>query len=721
MTNLLKDEEFSGALTEILKACEKEDHELRAAKVKEWQKYEMFWHGFQHLFWSDRDETWISTGDAGWQDRIAAELEDDDVEEFYDYVIDIFTSHGESIIAALSAQLPVVRFLPDDADVEMDVLTAKTYNKIVDLLYRHNNAKLVFIKSLFYIYIAGIVFSYLYKDTSEDYGTNEVSKYGTEEVEEPFNTCGDCGSEDVVEGYCTACGSDNIIQGTRPKTNPIKIDTVQEPKSRAKMDVFGPLHVKIPFLVRKPEEVNYLILYTDQYKSEVKAALDPDEELEGIIEAEHVADTDRTEHLEYTGDDAQDKLTVIRLWLTPDRYWMAPEDHRKTLFKNYPRGCHIEFIGNSRIPTIIEEERLKDRWNIGVGGLSTFIHADARCRPIVPVQELRNELINMTEDTIEHSIPTEFADPSALNFDQYGKFSALPGNIYKASMRGNQPLGNSFYSTTRATLSKDAPTFQKSLDQDAQFVTGSFPSIYGGPSEGKSRTFSEYAASRQMALQRLTIVWTYVVDFWQRTMHSLVNLYTNIMVEDERFVTRDGNNYMNVWIRRSELKGKIGGVEPESSDSFPVSLIQKRDMIEKFIELNNDYINSVLYTPRNAKVIQDTLAFDELEIPGEGQRSKQIMEISEMIGADPIMQGQMILPSVQIEPEIDDDEAHIDTLIGYLVQPEGLDLRKNDNKSYENLKAHLRMHQMSLMQKTMTQTDTPPGESPDTTAAEPEA
>ena len=68
--SLLKDDEFSGTLTEILRACEKEDEEIRESKVSVWKKHELFWHGFQQLFWSDNDKTWISTSDSGWQDRL---------------------------------------------------------------------------------------------------------------------------------------------------------------------------------------------------------------------------------------------------------------------------------------------------------------------------------------------------------------------------------------------------------------------------------------------------------------------------------------------------------------------------------------------------------------------------------------------------------------------------------------------------------------------------
>ena len=72
-----------------------------------------------------------------------------------------------------------------------------------------------------------------------------------------------------------------------------------------------------------------------------------------------------------------------------------------------------------------------------------------------------------------------------------------------------------------------------------------------------------------MALQRLSIVWNLVVDWWVRTIAGSVLLYADCIVEDEKFTKYESGSYVNVWIKRSQMEGKIGGVEPEASESFP--------------------------------------------------------------------------------------------------------------------------------------------------------
>ena len=726
MPELKLSEETKIALKAILEECENEDSEARQAQIRTWQKNEMFWHGMQHLFWSRSNETWISPADVNWREGLSAE-ELDEVSGFDDVVIDIFKPHGESIIAALSSQLPTVRFLPDDADSETDVLTARTYNKIVDLLYRHNRAKLVFFRALFYIFIHGIVFSYRYKDTDKKYGTYEVPQYGMEDVIEEVPHCAECEGQNIQDvtdpaysnkpQVCQDCGSTNIKTETVTRSKPTQTGTETLPKSRAKLDIFGPLHVKVSRGARNQDECGYLILYSDAYKTEAKALFGEDFEKE--IDGESVTDSDRTSHLEGGDEESGNKILVKQVWIRPSRYWAAKRAGRLELEKKYPDGCHVTFLGKESLIAEVDSEDLDDRWEIGVAGLSTLIHADPLCRPLTPIQELRNLLVNLTKDTIRYGIPSGFADPSALNFDSWGKFEAAPGYTYQAKPKGNRPLGDSFYTTERATLSSEVPAFMKSLDLDAQFSSGSQPALYGGPSEGKSRTFSEYAASGEKALQRLSIAWTFMTDWWQRTMHGLVDLYVGMLVEDEHYAVTEGGSYVNVWIRQSNLKGKVGGVESEGSDSFPVSLIQKRGMIEKFIELNNPDINAVLYSPENAGVIQDVLAFPELKIPGEVQRIKQLVEINELARDEPVEDPNApggAMPSVMPEPDVDDDEVHIQVLKYFLADTTGLDLKRENLLGYLNIKAHLALHEMSLQLKTMSQTATPPGEPPDTTA-----
>ena len=717
MTEL--DEELQGSLKDIVTLCEKEDDEIRKAQVRMWKKNEEFWHGVQYLFWSERDETWVSPLDVTWRSQFTEE-ELHELGPFYDYVVDIFKAHGESIISALSAQIPSLRFIPDDADDQADVITAKTYSKIADLVCRHNKAKLVYMRALFYQYINGIVFAYVYKDTDPRYGTREVPQYSTETRRVDYLTCSNCGYvRDANEQQCPQCGAAEADYTPQFEEVPVQTGTVAVPKTRVKIDVFGGLNVKVPYYARRQEDCNYLILSTDQPKSLVQSVF-PDKA--DKIEAEHISNMERFARSQYSyesGSEPEQKhlVTVIKAWLRPSEFWREKDEaKRKKLQQKFPKGCRVTLVGKNKVFISAEDEDLDDRWVIGQAGLSTYIHSDPICRPLVPIQELRNQLVNLTMDTIEHGIPATFADKEVLDFDAYGKFEAAPGFIFPVKMRGNRPVSEHFFTEPKATFPREVPGFIRNLDQDAQFATGSFPSIYGGPSEGKSRTYSEYAASRQMALQRLSICNMLTTDWWMRTMELAVRTFADLVIDDERYVEFDSGSYVNVWIRRSELSGKVGGVEPETSDAFPVSLVQKRDLIMRLIELNNQYLNTALYSPDNVSILADVLALTDLKLPGEDQRVKQVIEINDLRKEGPVDE---ITPTVLPEPEVDDDAVHIEVLRNFLVSSAGLDLKRTNPPGYANCVAHLRLHLQSLQLKSIQQFGgSPPGVEPETTAVE---
>jgi len=772
-------DELKDSLKEIAKSCKKEDEEIFKAMRRQWKKAEEFWKGVQYLFWDSTSEAWASPMLESLNNVVDLDEEDEDqVGSFSDKVVDIYKAHGESIISALAAQLPAVRFLPDDADETQDVITARTYSKIAELIIRHNKAKLVFLKALFYLANQGIVASYRYKDSDFKYGSYKVPSFGSQETESKKFICKVCGYESDVDwsagslndaAGATASAKDadgnsgkhqpfeytpdatvsdsddaGAVASTttcpqchepgKPKVEkvtgevPVQTGIEDRPKTRVKLDIFGPLHFKVSYYARNQSECNYLGLLLYQGKDTI-CELYPDKYDDIEKEQADVSEGFTRSVFQYPAEqeiESRHILPVSRWWFRPAIFNRETKKHlREELKKKFPDGCKVTLIGKTEIFAAVEPDKFDDRWEIGQAGLSTYIYSDAILRPLIQIQEIRNQLINLIIETIEHGIPSEFADPEILNFDTYGRFEAVPGFIYKTKPgRPSEPIGNAFYTSSRATLSREVAMFLKQIDEDAQFAVGSYPANYGGPSQGKSRTFAEYAMSGQMALRRQSITWALIVDWWIRTIAGCVNMFVDTVVEDEKYTQFKDGNYMNVWIKRSQLTGKVGGVEPESAEGFPISIAQKKDLYIKLMELNNDFINNALYKPDNAKILQDTMGLTELRLPGEEQRIKQVIEIGELIkdGAEPVPTSQIapdgqenMISSVPIDSNVDDHQVHIETLISFMVDLPGLDLLREKPEAYANLTAHLRMHQQAMAQAMMSAGTTPPGK-PEPTA-----
>src|SRR3990172_3532480 len=137
------------ALKKLLEIAEREDSAVRDDLVREAKRNDLFWHGFQHIFWDSIAMDWrIPTHD----DLRNLSNVSEEADFLYDYVINIIKPHGESIIAALSSDIPSVRFKPFDPDKSTDVTAAKGASDTAYKIAKDNKDSLLFIHALFTLY-----------------------------------------------------------------------------------------------------------------------------------------------------------------------------------------------------------------------------------------------------------------------------------------------------------------------------------------------------------------------------------------------------------------------------------------------------------------------------------------------------------------------------------------------------------------------------------------
>lgn len=687
-------EELQACLKQLVDEVEKEDSWVRKQQLKTWKKAEEFWHGIQYIFWSETRQDWVSPTNGNWfQDQEGREGAEG---PFYDFVINIYRAHGESIIAAMSAQVPAVRFPPDNADDEDDLMTSKTFSKIADLIQRHNKAKLLVLKALMIFWNQGTVYAYHPPKADEVFGVTHVPNYKDK------STCSACGYEEDTEqstNQCPQCGQEL-------QTTTVLDGFTSSPKSRVLIDLYSPLNVKVSYSARNQAECGYLDLKTDQPVALMKHSFP---HIADKIDSDigDTGDYDKVARAPSTHsriEENRNNITFRRTWLRPYLFENLPkgkEAEKKKLIKLFPDGCYVGHIG-----TVYAESRnecFDKYWTIGQATLSTYIHCDSIGNPLMSPQEMRNVLTNLTLDTIEHGIPNTYADSETVDFETYSQHESRPGVLYPVKRKPGENISSSFYESSRASISKETSQFGAQLDKDGQFVSGSFPSIYGGPSSASSRTASEYNQSRQMALQRLSLAWTLLSYFWADMIEKCVKIYISNMLEDEKYTIRENNSYQTVWIKQAELTGHVGEVESEGSDSFPVSSPQKQTLLMKLMELNNEFLNAALFDTENRKILADSLSFPDFNIPGEDQRIKQARETQEML------KGAVIEP----EFDVDDHATHISSLKHFMVSNIGLDLKRTDPMAYERCRLHLMIHNQMLTQQTQQQfQDATPGQAP---------
>lgn len=715
-------DEVKDALRRIFVLCMQEDEAGRITQLRTAKRNEEYWRGIQYLFWDQGSSDW--------------RLPPEELLDQLPKVINIYKAHGESIIAALSASLPYVRFYPEDADNAQDLATAKAYTSLSELIQKRNKATLLFVKSLFILFNQQFVASYNYSVDNEKYGTYQIPVIKTVPVSTPVEACPECGQPQMPDqtglgGFggleepqpgCQSCGyvgsmMQDFIEEEKPMIT--KYETLN--KAREIIDVFGPLFVKIPLRCRKQEDCGYVILSMEQHYALVKDMYPKisEEVTEGATVESFGRYARRFSEVDYA---ESNQVTVHRCWFRPWLFNIIGDNKLEIiaeLKKEFPQGCRVTLIesgskGSELFAEAVDED-LDDHWTISVSGVSPYLHADPVGDSLIPMQEITNDLSHLTLETIRHGIPLNFATPDVLDFEEYQSHEARPGDIVPALPGyGQRSIGEGFHSLQTATLSKEVQYFSEKIEQGAQFVVGSFPSIYGGPQEGGG-TLGEYAMSKSQALQRLSLLWKMLNDWWADTMRKSVDDTVELMRGryDERDVVRQNNSFVNVWVRQSDVIGTIGHVVSETSDTFPMTSSQKMDLMVKLIEFNNEMINGALFHPENSQFVATVLGAPDLFIPGVDQRSKQYREIQEMRGQTPQDGGfdemgqPIMMSSCPIDPDVDEHEIHVAVLKAFLCTEVGQDAKTNDPGTYLNwishLKEHLQIVQQQMMEQAMQQ------------------
>lgn len=701
-------DEIAKAIVDICFACDQEDLNARNVMMMTWKKYEMYWRGIQAFYNSVAHDWQVPNAEMLSELGIPADA--------YTRVLNVTKPYGESIVAALSSSLPSITYLPDDAEVDEDVATAKAYSKIEELINRHNSSPLLFMKAIWLLYKEGLVFAHNYNREDSKYGTykaqNKVNK--TRDVHNV--SCPECAGSvqmhslppEVSGGKEIQCPNCQQQMLPEVETNQELFEEIQEvdkPKTRECIDVYGPLYIKVPWSAKKQEDFGYLSRRFEQDKALLMEIYHEfADDIEKVGTAEYL-DYERfaRQGVEIQGEILSNQLTCRQTWLRPWKYNILGGGQRdliNALKKLFPDGCCATIVGNSLLVEVTSE-KLDEHWTTSIHPLSSNVHVDAMVTSLIPIQDAQTDIFNLGIQTIEQGIPETFADPAVLDFDKYKNEEATPGMLYAATPPPGKTMSDSFYTLKSASLSEEYSVFKGNLDKAGEFVTGAFPSVYGGEQEG-GKTLGEYRESRGQALQRLGITWQVLSYWWSELMSKSTISFARHMGTDEKIVKQNGTGYVNTWIRRVELDGKVGGVQPETSNQLPSTWSQQRDLIFQLMNMKSPEISSMLMHPNNTPVLRKIGGLTDLYIPGEDSRNKQYAEFIDLLnGVD-----------VQVL-ETDDHQIELITCKSFLNSGTGLTYKKLQPQGFQKIMAHYQQHMQFLGTLTgQAQPNSQPGQEP---------
>ena len=704
------DDDTKRLIKQMVDHFDDEDRAVRDRQIRTWRRLKLLWENIQNIYYSEVAHDW----------RIPDNGVEGDDQSYYDKPVNIYRAYLESIIAALSVSIPSIICYPDDADNPLDISTAKAGDKIAELVFKHNNAPLLWLHALFVFCTEGMIACYTYPKESEEFGTYDKNNYSETEEKHKISTCPNCNAEmddqlvtpddESTEvppmDTCPNCGQ--YVQPSVQESTLIitaLAGITKEPKSRILMEVYGGLFVKVPVWARNQRDCSYLIYsYETHYANVLEKYPDLREDItSGSASYDLYEQWGRTSP-QYKGERPINNTTVRNVWLRPSAYNILNDDEMKKIRDKYPDGLYAclvnEFVADA------ENQKLDDYWTLTYNPMSDYIHFDPLGLLLTSVQDITNDLISLTVQTVEHGIPQTFADPKVLNFNSYRNSEVIPGGIYPATPKSGKSLSDGFYEVRTATLSQEVLPFAEKIQEMGQMVSGALPSLFGGQMSG-SRTASEYSMSRAQALQRLQTTWKMLTLWWKDVYSKVIPLYIEEVKDDERQVKRDEfGNFVNVFIRKAELEGKIGNIELESNENLPITWNQQKDAIMELFKLQNDTINQSLMSPENVPYLKRVIGLNEYNIPGEDDRQKQYEEIQLLVASEPIqspMQGQPSQPSVDIDADIDNNGLHADICRRWAVGDAGRLCKLENPNGYQNVLLHMRAHNTAIQQQQMQQ------------------
>jgi len=700
------------AFRSLGKMFDDEDRNSWEVFAQKYKKLRSFWHGFQRIAWDANKKDWITP-----EQFLELDPKSDIDPDEYNYIINIFKAHGESIIAAISASLPYVRFYPRDADEYKDIIAAAAQSKASEFIQKANEAPILFLHMFWILYTSSFAATYTYYEESDEFGTVKVPILGVSSEVNSSLVCSVCGnqveeSDKTVNGEvtCPTCGETSTpLMSEEIQENPVVSGYENQVQGKQIIEVFSPLEVKIAPYVKKLRDTPYLCLESEQHYTKMRSLYQEIAAKIGPYTGEDENNHRRyRESAESPNNTTSGLVTTRRWWFRPSTFTKFLNDDatdRETydlLNKFYPSGAYVVFVSGVFAEAI--DENVDEYWTITESPLGENVHTDPLGDPVVPLQEMKNETNTLTIETIGYGIGETFVDTDVVDLNKYSKSESGPGMYYPAKAPVGRSLSDGFMSIKPAILSKEVPEFDAKIDKMAEFVSGDMPTVYGGTLQGGSKTLGEYQSSQNRALQRLSTPWKVVNVTWAKTMGKSVACFKKHMKKDENFVKKQGNSFINVWIRKDELEaGEVGQVTHETSDQFPISYPQLRGFLMELLGLNSEPINAAIFHPENAGNVARVLGFDQFHIPGDDSRNKQLMEISELLKGEPqeTMMGMPPETTMPIEPEVDDHEIHIETIKAWANSAQGQEARRNNMMGYVNVMAHLSQHiqymQMSMM------------------------
>ena len=678
-------EELRNELMELDKKFVAEDRFARRMEVQDARRQRYFWRSLQNLYWDWKNEGWQVYGPPGAGVNTAQSSQQNDSAVLY--VTNIYQAFGRSIIAVLTQNTPSTRFFPENPDSEADLSTARAGNKIRRIIEHQNDPIELMTKAAYYSWTDGRIGSWTRIETKGGKQQVVISVVGSMELKVPI-TC-ECQSEYTYLQY-----SDEFHE-SQMRDEISKLDW--EEKDYWKK-------------IRGGAQGNGQDVFERTARISVKQGI-------GLITQ--------------SGETLNHLVTRRLSWIRPQAFWSIDDDTRRDeLRQMFPNGVQLRTMGG--VYAGCKAESMDDCWAICHPLPGDAQYRNSLGTVMVSVQERFNDIINITQDVYEKTIPAKWVDSKCVDADGVFRQRSAPGAIYPFPKKANEPIGDSFYDEKPASVSPDMLQYgQELMGPLAQFLTGAFPALFGGNIEG-SKTAAQYSMARDQAMGNMGLVWRAYKKWYSKIIEQAVRLCVGLPELSASFPS-EGDQFEVVKVTADQLKGRIF-CYPETDENFPEGYTQKRSALFQLLTVagQNPAFLSMIMEPDNLEQLQSLVGLEDFVIPAAESRNKQVGEIERLLKEPPIpnpaleqlkiQHAQMtqaaqagplpdgavealaaaakstppLVSSIQIDPQMDDNAAEFMTCKRWFSSPEGLAAKQSNPEGAANVRLHALEHMKAL-------------------------
>lgn len=666
-------------LQQLVSTYRDEGTAARRSEIRRIRQARLFWSGEQYLWFNAADLQWhpLYAGGPG----PAGDAEQSGPR--YQFVTNLYQAFGLSFIAVVSQDVPTVRFFPGSAQNPVDIATARAASDVVELVEANNDVQALLMRIGWLLWTDGKIGGYVrYVADGQRFGWRDEPQYAM--------------GEQIVQGPEGPITLPQImVTGTRRLPNGQEVITI----------VDG-LQLNTPVWAGEQHEFPWLQWQLEVPLAKLRASYP---HVADEIQTGTPADGDTNERssrvavaqgmpASHPGDTLHNLVTFARTWIRPWAFYgVEDKQKRDELLALFPEGCYVAFAGETYCES--RSENLDDHWRI-----AHALPGDGQNRPAVgsstiEAQERYNTLSNIQMETADFGIPPTYADPQVLDFDALADHTAEPAAHYPARARPGMSLADGFFQPRPAQMSPDAMKhMQDLLGPIPQFLSGLFPSIFGGDMQNV-KTATGYALARDQALGRIGLVWRAVKSFYAETMMLSVECFRQNRPDDvEMALLGKGNEYESKWIRMGELKGKVHA-RPEADESYPRLKSQQRAVLQQLMTVNDPLVNEIAGEPANLGWIKSVLGLEEIVIPAEDSRNKQLRETQQLLAGGPVMAAPMaqgapplMRSTVPVNELLDRHQVEFEECMRWANSDAGQLARQQNPNGFANVHAHAQEH-----------------------------